>query len=109
MNTKSGYHVGLPAIDSELRHSGEKYRGLLEAAPVAIVVVNQGGRIVLLNLQADKEFGYRRHELVGKQVKKIIPKGFAERLIADGTRTPTEASAQRVGAAIDLCGRRRDG
>jgi PAS domain S-box-containing protein len=109
MNTKSGYHVGLPAIDSELRHSGEKYRGLLERAPVAIVVVNQGGRIVLLNLQADQEFGYRRHELVGKQVKKIIPKGFAERLIADGTRTPTEASTQRAGTAIDLCGRRKDG
>jgi PAS domain S-box-containing protein len=38
---------------------------------------------VLLNLQAEKQFGYRRDELLGQQVKNIIPEGFAERLIAD--------------------------
>ena len=53
-----------------------KYRGLLEAAPDAMVVVNQGGDIVLLNLQAEKQFGYRRDELLGQKVKNIIPKGF---------------------------------
>ena len=61
-----------------------RYRGLLEAAPDAMVVVNQGGEIVLLNVQAEKQFGYRRDELVGQKVKNIIPEGFAERLIADG-------------------------
>jgi PAS domain S-box-containing protein len=86
-----------------------KYRGLLEAAPDAMVVVNQGGEIVLLNLQAEKKFGYRRDELVGQQVKNIIPEGFAERLIADGTRTPAEAVAQQIGEGIELYGRRKDG
>ena len=62
-----------------------RYRGLLEAAPDAMVVVNQGGEIVLLNVQAEKQFGYRRDELLGQKVKNIIPEGFAERLIADGT------------------------
>src|SRR6202011_3174717 len=60
-----------------------KYRGLLEAAPDAMVVVNQDGEIVLLNLQAEKQFGYRRDELLGQKVKNIIPEGFAERLLAD--------------------------
>ncbi len=94
------------------RHLGQmesRYRGLLEAAPDAMVVVNQGGEIVILNLQAEKEFGYRRDELIGQQVKNIIPKGFAERLIADGTRTAAEALAQQIGTGIELSARRKDG
>jgi PAS domain S-box-containing protein len=94
---------------SESKESGAKYRGLLEAAPDAMVVVNQSGEIVLLNLQAEKQFGYHRDELVGQKVKNIIPEGFAERLVADGTRTAAEALAQQIGTGIELYGRRKDG
>src|ERR1700676_3110529 len=94
---------------SETKESGEKYRGLLEAAPDAMVVVNQGGEIVLLNFQAEKQFGYHRGELVGQKVKNIIPEGFAERLLADGTRTAAEALAQQIGTGIELHGWRKDG
>src|SRR3984893_15237413 len=94
---------------SERKESGEKYRGLLEAAPDAMVVVNQSGEIVLLNVQAEKQFGYSRDELVGQKVKNIIQEGFAERLIADGTRTAAQALAQQIGTGIELCGRRKDG
>jgi PAS domain S-box-containing protein len=94
---------------SETKESGAKYRGLLEAAPDAMVVVNQAGEIVLLNVQAEKQFGYHRDELVGQKVTAIIPEGFAERLIADGTRTAAEALAQQIGTGIELSGRRKDG
>jgi PAS domain S-box-containing protein len=94
---------------SESKESGAKYRGLLEAAPDAIIVVNQSGEIVLLNVQAEKQFGYCRDELVGQKVKNIIPEGFAERLIADGTRSAAEALAQQIGTGIELSGRRKDG
>ena len=63
--------------------SEARYRGLLEAAPDAMVVVNQAGEIVLVNVQAEKQFGYRRDELVGQKVKNVIPEGFAERLISE--------------------------
>src|SRR5271154_4300825 len=86
-----------------------RYRGLLEAAPDAMVVVNQVGEIVLLNVQAEKRFGYRRDELVGQKVKNIIPNGFAERLLADGARSAAEALAQQIGTGIELIGRRKDG
>jgi PAS domain S-box-containing protein len=94
--------------NSESKDSGAKYLGLLEAAPDAMVVVNQGGDIVLLNVQAEKQFGYRRDELLGQKVKNIIPKGFAERLIADGTRSAVEALAQQIGTGIELIARRKD-
>ena len=86
-----------------------KYRGLLEAAPDAMVVVNQGGEIVLLNVQAEKQFGYRRDELLGQKVTNIIPEGFAERLIADDLRSAADALAQQIGTGIELVGRRKDG
>jgi PAS domain S-box-containing protein len=95
--------------NSETEDSGARYRGLLEAAPDAMVVVNESGEIVLLNVQAEKQFGYSRDELLGQRVKNIIPKGFAERLIADGTRTAAEALAQQIGTGIELIARRKNG
>jgi len=94
---------------TERKESEARYRGLLEAAPDAMVVVNVAGEIVLLNVRAEKEFGYRRDELVGQKVKNIIPEGFAERIIADGTRSAAEALAQQIGTGIELTGRRKDG
>ena len=93
----------------ESSESAAKYRGLLEAAPDAMVVVNESGEIVLVNAQVEKQFGYRRDELVGQKVTNIIPEGFAERLIADSTRSVADALAQHIGAGIELSGRRKDG
>jgi PAS domain S-box-containing protein len=109
--------VAAVSCDTNVRKDAEKhlaqmegrYRGLLEAAPDAMVVLNQDGEIVLLNLQAEKQFGYQRDELVGQKVKNIIPEGFAERLIADGTRSAAAALAQQIGTGIELSGRRKDG
>jgi len=94
---------------SERTASEARYRGLLEAAPDAMVVVNQAGEIVLLNVQAEQQFGYRRDELIGQQVTNIIPVGFAERIISDGTRTAAEALAQEIGTGIELVALRNDG
>ena len=97
------------AAEKHLAQMEGRYRGLLEAAPDAMVVVKPGGEIVLLNVQAEKQFGYRRDELVGQKVKNIIPEGFAERLIADGTRTAAQALEQQMGNGLELYGRRKNG
>jgi PAS domain S-box-containing protein len=108
--------VGKLSGYSEISHdmtervmSEAKYRGLLEAAPDAMVVVNQDGEIILLNVQAEKKFGYRRDELLGQRVTTIIPEGFAERLLADALRSTAEALEQQIGTGIELIGRRKDG
>ena len=116
LESAEGILVTAAIRDITVRRDAEKhlaqmegrYRGLLEAAPDAMVVVNRRGEIVLLNVQAEKQFGYHRDELVGQKMKNIIPEGFAERLISDGLRSPEDALAQKIGTGIELIGRRKD-
>ena len=49
------------------------FAGLLEAAPDAMVCVDAGGRIVLVNAQAERLFGYPREELAGQLVEILVP------------------------------------
>jgi diguanylate cyclase (GGDEF)-like protein/PAS domain S-box-containing protein len=74
-----------------------------------MVVVDEAGSIVLVNVQAEKQFGYSRDELLGQPVTNIIPDGFAERLIADDLRSTEEALAQVIGTGIELVAKRKDG
>src|ERR1051326_7425451 len=110
--TSSGRHIerrSEAAAEARVAQMEGRYRGLLEAAPDAMVVVNPSGVIVLLNLRAEKQFGYSRDELLGQPVMNIIPDGFAERLVADDLRSAEEALAQQIGMGIELTGRRKDG
>ena len=112
LHDQAGALIGYSEISRDMTEhvmSEAKYRRLLEAAPDAMVVVNQDGEIVLLNLQAENQFGYRRDELLGQRVTTIIPEGFAERLLADALRPAEEALAQQIGTGIELIGRRKDG
>jgi PAS domain S-box-containing protein len=107
----SGKLVGFSEISrdiSERTESEAKYRGLLEAAPDAMVVVSEAGKIVLLNVQAEQQFGYSRDELLGQDVTAIIPMGFAERLQSDALRTAEETTTQQIGMGIELFARRKD-
>ncbi len=96
--------------DRPARHwrSENHYRRLLEAAPDALIVVNEGGLIVLVNVQAEKQFGYLRDELLGQPLTNIIPEGFAGQLVIDGARSGGEMLANQQAAAVDLKGQRKD-
>jgi PAS domain S-box-containing protein len=96
-------------VETHLVQMESRFRGLLEAAPDAMVVVDHSGEIILLNAQAENQFGYHRDELLGQKVERIIPEGFAERLLADGLRSKEDARAQQIGTGIELNGRRKDG
>ncbi len=77
LETPEGVLVSSAIRDiTDRKQAEEKFRGLLEAAPDAIVIVDREGRIVLLNAQTEKLFGHPRTELIGKSVETLVPERY---------------------------------
>jgi PAS domain S-box-containing protein len=109
---KTGTITGLSVIVRDVsaqQRADARFRGLLEAAPDAMVCVDSGGRIVLVNAQAERMFGYPREELTGQLVEILVPD--AAQAGHPGLRAAYTADPQprQLGADLELSGRRRDG
>src|SRR5206468_6370421 len=85
-----------------------RYRGLLETVPDAIVMVNNTGRIVLVNGQAEQLLGYKREELLGKPIEILLPKRFRGCHVAHRTQYFTELKSRTMGASLELFASRKD-
>src|SRR5262249_18981121 len=74
LNTEKGPLVISIIRDTTQRRQAEaKFRGLLESAPDGIVVVDRGGKIVIVNSQTERIFGYPRDELIYKPIELLGP------------------------------------
>jgi PAS domain S-box-containing protein len=99
----------LQAGDQNLTKTEQKFPGFLEAAPDAVVIVNQEGQIVLANAQTEKLFGWKRDELLGQPVECLVPAELRDAHAEHRDRFFANPRPRMMGADLGLFGLRKDG
>jgi PAS domain S-box-containing protein len=94
---------------TERRRADEQFRGLLESAPDAIVGVDSEGRIVLVNTQTERAFGYHREELLGQPVEILLPEGLRAPHVTHRGHYAADPRTRPMGLGLNLSARRKDG
>src|SRR5207247_9053155 len=94
---------------TQRKQAEDLFRLATEASPSGIVLVNDRGRIVLVNTHAEELFGYRREELLGKLVEILVPERFASQNPVHRAQFLAAPTARPLGAGRELFGRRKAG
>ena len=96
------------ASEMAMRESETRFRRVVEASPNAMVVISSNGMIGMVNTQAEKVFGYRRDEMLGKAVEMLVPERFRSHHPALRGAFFNDPQ-RRVVTGRDLFGLRKDG
>lgn len=94
---------------TERREQEQRFHGLLESAPDALVVINSESQIVFANCQAYHVFGYEPGELIGQPIEVLVPEQFRESHPAKVREFLAQGKTRPMAAGMELYGRRKDG
>jgi PAS domain S-box-containing protein len=94
---------------TEERMANERFRLVVEAAPNAMVLVNREGKITLVNVQAEKLFGYSREEMISQKVEMLLPSRFLNMHAQHREGFFMQHEARSMGVGRDLYALRKDG
>ena len=110
MKTEKGLFVSAAIRDITSRKKADKkFRGLLESAPDAIVIVGEGGKIQLVNTQVENIFGYTKQELLEKEIEILIPKRFHGSHLGNRDSFFANPKMRPMGSGMELLGQRKNG
>ncbi len=99
--------ASLPAVSPA--RDEQHFRLVIEAAPNAMIMVNERGEIVLVNSQTEKLFGYARSELLGHSVEALVPERFRGHHQDFRGGYFKQPDTRAMGAGRDLYGLKKDG
>lgn len=85
------------------------FRQLIDSAPDAMVIVDDGAIIRIVNQRAETSFGYTRQELVGQPIEILVPERFREKHIGHRAGFMQTPKSRPMGSGLQLYGRRKDG
>lgn len=110
IRTENGTYVLVAIVDiSERKRLEARFRATIESAPMAMVMIDARGAIVLVNAETEKLFGYGREQLLGMTVEALVPPRFRTGHAHQREAFFTAPEARRMGAGRELYGLRRDG
>jgi PAS domain S-box-containing protein len=98
-----------PSLSAKTMAAAPLPAQLLEALPDAIVAVDRDGIIIQVNSQAQELFGYEREELIGQKVETLVPESYRRQHLHHRDTFTQTPKTRRMGADLDLYGRRRNG
>jgi len=108
-NGRPKRYDGLVEDITARKRAEQWFRAILELAPDAILITDRLGRIVLVNAQTERMFGYRRDELLGQPVEIVVPEQSREGHVRHRASYLADPRVRNMGSRGDLHARRKDG
>jgi PAS domain S-box-containing protein len=107
---ETGTFVLASVIDISARKQADaRFRAAVESAPNGMVMIDRSGKIILVNREVERLFGYTREELLGQPIERLVPSRFRERHPGFRTDFFAQPKTRSMGAGRDLFGVRKDG
>jgi PAS domain S-box-containing protein len=92
-----------------IKKADDRFKGFLESAPDAIVIVDNIGKILIVNSQTEQLFGYSRNEIIGKEVEVLMPSKFKNVHQGHRQHFTADPKVRTMGKGMELFGQHKDG